>query len=145
MAEGACRPLLIHADKTKTKEKEAQEQVRQCNGETPAETITAVCWKAGLENVPDVAIETTGSGSMMQEVFFIYAKHFVSSLPSGHKPVILILDGHSHWNLNALKFLLDNQVYMFFLPSHTSIWSQPNDAGVNKWFHSAVEKRCQEI
>jgi len=120
--------------------------VRQCNGETPAETSTAVCWKEGLENIPDVAIETTSSGSMMQEVFFIYAKHFVSSLPSNHKPVILILYGHgSHWNLNDLKFLSDNQVFTFFLASHTSIWSQLNDAGVNKPFHSAVEKKCQEV
>jgi len=27
--EGACGPLLIHADKTKTKEKEAQERAKQ--------------------------------------------------------------------------------------------------------------------
>jgi len=39
--------------------------VRQHDGETPAETSMAVHWKAGLENVPDVAIETTGSGSMI--------------------------------------------------------------------------------
>jgi len=41
-------------------------------------------------------------------------------------PVILFLDGHgSHWNRNALKFLMDNKVFPFFLASHTSIWSQP--------------------
>jgi len=39
IVEGACGPLLlIHADKTKTKEKEAEEQVRQCSAETTAET-----------------------------------------------------------------------------------------------------------
>jgi len=58
----------------------------------------------------------------------------------------LILDGHgSCWNLNALKFLSDNQFFMFFLASHTSIWSQLNDAGVIKRFHSVIEKKCQEV
>jgi len=38
---GACGPVIIHADKSKTKEKEAQEQVRQHNGAAPADTVTA--------------------------------------------------------------------------------------------------------
>jgi len=29
ITEGACGPLLIHTDKSKTKEKEAEERVRQ--------------------------------------------------------------------------------------------------------------------
>ncbi len=66
--EGACGPLLIHADKAKTKEKEAQEHVRQRNGDT-TERNTAACWRQELENLPDILVETTGSGSMTQEVF----------------------------------------------------------------------------
>jgi len=74
----------------------------------------------------------------------VYAKHFVKSLPSGHGPVFLFMDGHaSHWNRFALKYLMDNRVFTFFLASHTSIWSQPNDAGVNKRFHWAVEQICK--
>jgi len=46
--EGACGPLLIHADKAKTKEKEAQEHVRQHNGETPTERSTAAHWTCEL-------------------------------------------------------------------------------------------------
>jgi len=144
IVEGACGPILIHADKTKTKEKEAQERVRQRNGEAPAERSIATRWTRELEHLPDVAVETTGSGSMTQEVFFVYAKHFVSCLPSDHQPVILFLDGHgSRWNLDALQFLMANRVFPFILASHTSIWSQPNDAGVNKRFHSAVEQICE--
>ncbi len=145
ITEGACGPLKIHADKSKTTEKEAQKHLRQCNGETPTETITANCWTLGFEDVPDVVIETIGSGSMMQEVFLVYAKHFVSSIPCGHGPVILFLDGHgSHWNRNALKFLMDNKVFLFFLASRTSIWSQSNDAGVNKRFHWAIKQSCKK-
>jgi len=143
--EGACGPLLIHADKAKTKEKEAQEHVRQHNGKT-AERSTVACWTQELENLPDILVETTGSGSMMQEVCLVYTKHFVSCLPSDHQPVILFLDGHgSCWNMDALQFLMANHVFPFILASHTSIWSQPNDAGVNKCFHSAIEQICEKM
>jgi len=126
--------LLIHADKSKAKERESQaERVRQRNGETPTDTNTSPRFTVELDNIPDVLVETTSSGSMTQEVFMVYAKHFVKSLPSGHGPVFLFMDGHaSRWNNFALKYLTDNRVFTFFLASHTSIWSQPNDAGVNK-------------
>jgi len=70
---------------------------------------------------------------MTQEVFYAYAQHKVLSLPENHGANILFLDGHtSHWSVPALCYLLKNRVYPFFLASHTSIWSQPNDGGVNK-------------
>ncbi len=144
--EGACGPLLIHADKTKTKEKEAQERVRQRNGETPNDTITSPRWTVGMEKAPDIRVETTNSGSMTQEVFFVYAKHFVEALPAGHGPVILFLDGHgSRWNQDALQYFMDNRVFPFVLASHTSIWSQPNDAGVNKRFHWSIEEAFRKV
>jgi len=116
--EGACGPVLIHADKSKAKEKEAQEeQVRQCNGETPTNTLTcSEWWTVRLINLPDVLVQTTASGSMTQEVFMMYARHFVESLPPNHGPVILFLDGHaSCWNHYALKYFMDNKVFTFFL------------------------------
>jgi len=146
IVKGACGPILIHTDKSKSKEKEAEERVRQHNGESPTETITSSSWKVGLENLPDVKVETTNSGSMMQEVFMVYAKHFVETLPVRHGPVMLFLDGHaSHWNKYALKYLMDNHMFTFFLASHMSIWAQPNDAGVNKQFHSAIEEECRQV
>jgi len=33
-------------------------------------------------------------------------------------------------------------VFPFILASHTSIWLQPNDGGVNKCFHQAIEQCC---
>jgi len=61
---------------------------------------------------------------MMQEVFFSFAQHFISSLPEDHGPVILFLDGHaSQWSIPALCYLMKNKVFPFFLAGHTSIWS----------------------
>jgi len=112
--------------------------VRQCNGAAPTETNASLQFFVALDNVPDVKVETTNSGSMTQEVFMVYAKHFVEALPAEHRPVMLFLDGHaSRWNKYALKFLM--------LASHTSIWAQPNDAGVNKRFHSAIEEECRRV
>jgi len=99
-----------------------------------------------LDNIPDVKVETTNSGSMTQEVFMTYAKHFVELLPMEHEPVMLFLDGHpSHWNKYVLKYFMDHQVYMFFLASHMSIWAQPNDTEVNKHFHCSIEEACREV
>ncbi len=146
VVEGTCGPVLIHADKSKTKEKEAQERVRQRNGEAPDNMVTSERWTVELENIPDIRVQTTNSGSMTQEVFFVYAKHFVEALPSEHGPVILFLDGHgSRWNQEALQFLMQNRVFPFILASHTSIWSQPNDAGVNKRLHCSIEEECKKV
>jgi len=42
IVDGACGPVLIHTDKSKSKEKEAGERVRQHNGKTPTETSTSL-------------------------------------------------------------------------------------------------------
>ena len=78
-------------------------------------------------------------------MFYDYCCHFVDSLPSTQgkngEPVILFMDGHvSRWNIAALCYLMLNSVYPFFLPSHTSIWSQPNDNGTIKRLHACIEE-----
>jgi len=134
--DGACVLLLIHTDKSKTKEKEREERERQCSGEIIGATTTAPQFTIGLEDLHEIWVKTTDSGSMTQEVFYAYAEHFVASLPADHGANILFLDGHaSHWSVPALQYLLQNHVFPFILTSHTSIWLQPNDGGVNKCFH----------
>lgn len=82
---------------------------------------------------------------MTRHGFLALCRHFVKQLPPGHGPhpgvgadgkptkprkVILFLDGHtSRWSPVGLDYLAKNGVIVFCLPSHTSIWSQPNDAG----------------
>ena len=83
--------------------------------------------------------------SMDKKTFLDWSHHFVVNLPDtqgkGKEPVFLTLDGHvSRSNLTAMRYLRENNVFVFFLPSHTSIWSQPNDCGVNLCFHACVEQ-----
>jgi hypothetical protein len=142
--KGACGPLLIHTEKGKTKAKEAEERQRQREGETPQEQTVAKRFKQGLESLPEVKVASTFSGSMTQEVFYLYAQHFIESLAPGSGPVILLLDGHaSRWTVQALRLLMENDVYPFFIASHTSIWGQPNDCGINKRFHWALEQTAR--
>lgn len=90
----------------------------------------------------------TENGSMRQSTMFPYAKHFVDHLPSDRKPdeaVILFLDGHSsRWDVPSLEFFFKNNVFPYFLPSHTSIWSQPNDCGPNKRLHSCISNAVRK-
>ena len=82
---------------------------------------------------------------MNQGIFYDYCDHFVSSLPPSQGkdalPVLLFLDGHvSRWSVAALRYLMINNVFPFFLASHTSIWSQPNDNGTIKRLHACTEE-----
>ena len=99
--EGACGPVLIHCDATKTDEKTQEEREQQRNGETPTQSSVGAKFLKGM-TLPEVLVRTTKSGSMTQEIFFDYCKHFVSSLKEEHEPLILFLDGHaSRWNTSS--------------------------------------------
>ena len=57
---------------------------------------------------------------------------------TGGEPVFLFLDGHaSRWSLAGLAKLRANNVFVICVPSHTTVWSQPNDNGIN-----AAMKAC---
>ena len=94
--------------------------MRQCHGAAPTETNASLQFFVALDNIPDVKVETTNSGSMTQEVFMVYAKHFVEALPAGHGPVMLFLDGHlspevSHGQLCICVLL--NKSYKYLGPA----------------------------
>ena len=89
---------------------------------------------------------TTKSGSVTH--FLNLAKHFVDSLPKAvkGKPVLLILDGHaSRWSISAIRYLLSNNVFVFYLMGHSFIWRQPNNCGANQRFHACIEKIAKEF
>ena len=91
------------------KAKEQEESLCQRPGETLTVDVIAPQFLEGLEDVPDIAVATTHSGSMTQEVFYQFVKHFIASLSEGHGPVILPLDGHgSRWSVPALQLLLES-------------------------------------
>ena len=162
---GAPGPLLIHTDKSKSKEKEKEEQEQQRNGALPKSQQPSPRFLVGLggdenesfvnqkdseKNPFGFRVATTSTGSMIQETFFTFATHFIENLgpglgPNG-MPVFLFLDGHgSWWHTQALSLLLKNNVQKAFIPSHTSIWAQPNDCGVNRRFHNTIELAAQQI
>ena len=95
-------------------------------------------------------VRTSAAGSMMQRTFYDYCIHFIARIPKNQgkngEPVILFLDGHSsRWDVSSLLFLLDNNVFPFILPSHTSIWTQPNDNGVNLRWLKCIEKSVSSL
>lgn len=145
--DGACGPLFIHTDKSKTKVKEAEERERQRQGKAPSELNTKSRYTKIFDDgdSPEVLVASTHSGSMTQEIFYHFVNHFLAARPPGSPPAILLLDGHgSRWSVHALRKLIENNVYPFIIASHTSIWAQPNDAGVNKRYHWSIEQACKK-
>ena len=152
-SEGAPGPYIIHADKNKHKIEKSLSPYEK-HGPRPPEIrkvsdrfkINLIDEENGIikKNPLGIKVNTSSKGSMTQELFYNYCKHFVESLPltQGKKnPVILFLDGHvSRWNLAALRYLVLNNVYPFFLASHTTIWSQPNNNGPIKRLHACIEE-----
>lgn len=155
--EGAAGPGLFHTDKTVAASKSAAEKAESgelnCVNQSVDEVITIK--RRYLENLGGegekewqrnplgILPRTTKTGSVTQERFLDLAVHFVQSLPKAQrgKPVLLILDGHaSRWSIAAIRYLLAHNVYVFYLPGHSSVWSQPNDMGANQRFHSCLER-----
>ena len=146
--DGACGPLFIHTNKSMTKVKESEERERQRQGEAPSELKTKTRYTHFFDNgdSPDVLIASMHSGSMKQEIFYHFVEHFLHSRGTKAAPAILLLDGHgSRWSVHALRKLIAHKVYPFIIASHTSIWAQPNNAGVNKRYHWSIEEACKKL
>jgi hypothetical protein len=93
-----------------------------------------------LTNMPmGWGYHATPSGYMDKEGFCALAKHFVlHSKATPDNPQFLFIDGHdSHWDIDALQYLLDHNVHVFFLKANDSINDQPNDMGPNAKLKSA--------
>jgi hypothetical protein len=75
--EGAPGLLCIHTDKLKTKAKEAKEREQQRQGEAPTNHLVSDCFKQGMEGCPEMLVVTTYSGSMTQDVFYLFVDHFM--------------------------------------------------------------------
>ena len=92
-----------------------------------------------MVNETGIGVEVSASGSMLRSIFPKWCAHFIKHLPvdqgKGKMPVFLFVDGHtSRWSYEGLTLLKENNVYVICLPSHSTIFSQPNDAGVNASF-----------
>jgi hypothetical protein len=129
--------FTIHASARISKDKEKDKQEKQRVGQAPRKKWVATKLTNGLEDT-DIVITTSSSGLQIQESFTNYSKHLVQSLPDDHNATILMMDGHqSQWTVN-------NWVFPYFLPSHTSMWLQPNDCNMNQRIHECKEKSAQK-
>ena len=124
------------------------------------------------EGAPDgqtlnIGVGVTPNGSMTLEEFPFWCRHFneFCVLPTqggrieddngvvikeGGQPVLLFIDAHaSRWGPSAFAYLMGNNIFPICVPSHTTIWSQPNDAGCNAaakhWFGTIVREQSASI
>jgi hypothetical protein len=114
----------------------------------------------------NIGIGVTPNGSMTLEEFPFWCRHFneYCVLPTqggriedngvvikeGGQPVLLFIDAHaSRWGPSAFAYLMENNIFPICVPSHTTIWSQPNDAGCNAaakhWFGTIVREQSASI
>ena len=147
IVEGAPPPVIIHSKAVSTKAAPDADPTKlgkgHLNGLVKMEARFASIEEAyGKNNDHGFLVLATANGSMKQSTMLPYAQHFVKNLPKDRdtsEGVLLLMDGHSsRWDLASLKYFFDNNVYLFFFPSHTSIWSQPNDNGANMRLHNLI-------
>lgn len=78
----------------------------------------------------NTVVRMSENGWITKEIFFEWAKSFVSFIPkTNNMPHILLLDGHSShiYNLDFLDLMKANNVHPFIFPAHTTHWLQPAD------------------
>ena len=73
----------------------------------------------------------SNKGWVDQELFFFWLKvHFIPNAIS-HRPLLLLLDGHSsHFEPNTIQHAQDNNIIIFCLPPHTTHECQPLDCSL---------------
>jgi len=114
---------------------------------TDEERASRFC-RDGRFNAENIDVRVSTNGSMTRALFPKWCEHFVRNLPPGQGkgglPVFLFFDGHaSRWSYLGLNYLEMNNVIAICVPSHSTIWSQPNDAGLNSAFKTHFAKCCR--
>ena len=157
---GACPPMIIHSHQADVSVNEDIEDYEKTYspgdpifvaprfGEGLADPNAGPKDFFAIKNPCGFAVRATKNGSMTQDKFFDFCVHYVNNKKAGgsESPEFLYLDGHSsRWNLPGLRYLISNGVHPFFLPSHTSVWTQPNDNGPNYRFHKCVDEAMKRL
>ena len=164
--EGAAPPFVIHSNKRGQKDYDSStrslidvenSRVDMCKSSQSHGLYTSE-ESTGCDDLPLSSSDhgygfdarSTNNGSMEQHIFLDFAVHFVKHLPSDQgkdkKAHMLHLDGHgSRWSIPALTYVMANNVWPFFLPSHTSITTQANDNGENQAVHQSISKKTSEM
>ena len=144
--EGAPPPVVIHSRPSAKKNQVLATKVMEEAG------LIEPDGEGGIAKVHGINVWATKNGSMEKVRMMDLADHFLENMPShigpiseGKTPAILFLDGHaSRWDFSAIHKLFKHGVFLVCLPSHTSIWSQPNDRGPNKKLHQHIKEVTKE-
>ena len=113
-------------------------------GETKVEIVESCA-----SNPYGFACRKIKSGSMMQQIMMDYAiqvKHLPSDLGKDKNLVILLVDEHvSRWDAVSLLYFMNNNVFIFILALHNSVWYQPNNNVPNLRIYKCVEKAVTRL
>ena len=145
---GSCPPMIIHMDQSANNTTTTQQEPSELDDFylNPGFIVGLIDPSMGekdfceRQNPCGFAGRGEKNGSITQERYFNYCIHFVNHLPQGfgkgRTPMVLFFDGNSScWNLPAFCYLTNNNIYLYFLSSHTSVWTQSNGNVPNYWFH----------
>ena len=97
------------------------------------------CLKEGF--VPNTLFANSANGWINGDLYIEWFKFFLKKLPPA-RPVLLVHDGHS---LLISIELIENNVHLLCLPSHTTHILQPLDVEVFISFKSNFSKSCQHF
>lgn len=82
--------------------------------------------------LPNSIVTLSPKGWITKELFLVWFKFFVESVPA-ERPLILLMDSHSsHISPDVIELAKANYIYLFIFPAHCSHLLQPLDVGVYK-------------
>ena len=96
--------------------------------------------------VPGSRFAVSDKGWIDQGLFFYFlTEHFMTNAVS-HRPLLLLLDGHStHFEPKSLQFARDNNIIIFCLPPHTTHVCQPLDCSLFRPLKEHWKQECHKF
>ena len=146
--------------------KKGQKKVRYRTSGTKAQITILGCGSATGQIIPPFIIfaakqvnplwtanEVSGSryavsdkGWVDQELFKFWLKEHFLANAVGHRPLLLLLDGHSsHFEPSTIEFAKENEVVICCLPPHTTHECQPLDVSVFGSLKTHWREQCHKF
>ena len=98
------------------------------------------------DEVPGSRYAVSDKGWIDQKLFYSWLKdHFLPSAAS-HRPLLLLLDGHSsHFEPQSIEFAKEHDIVIFCLPPHTTHECQPLDVGLFGPLKKSWQQECHKF
>ena len=137
----------------RTSEQKAQITVIGCGSATGQILPPLIIYSAKKLNHPWMRDEIAGSrygisdkGWVDHKLFYSWLKdHFLHNVVS-HRPLLLLLDGHSsHFEPQSIEFAKEHDIVIFCLPPHTTHECQPLDVGLFGLLKRYWQQECHKF